>query len=53
VGPTSTRESKRLVNNIPLSLENSSTTELVGQLINALVQAPDELNVQVRNITSG
>ena len=40
-----------LVNNISLSLESSSTTELVGQLVNALVQAPGELTVQVRNST--
>jgi len=40
-----------LVNNISLSLESSSTTELVGQLVNALVQAPGELSVQVRNST--
>lgn len=40
-----------LVNNIALSLENSSTTEVVGQLVNALVQAPGELSVQVRNST--
>ena len=40
-----------LVNNISLSLESSSTTELVGQLVNALVQAPGDLTVQVRNST--
>ncbi|MEK6409538.1 MAG: hypothetical protein AABN34_21660 [Acidobacteriota bacterium] len=40
-----------LVNNISLSLERSSTTERVGQLVNALVQAPGELSVQVRNST--
>jgi len=40
-----------LVNNISLSLESSSTTELVGKLINALVQSPGELSVQVRNST--
>jgi hypothetical protein len=40
-----------LVNNIPLELESSSATELVGRLINALVQAPGELSVQVRNST--
>jgi glucose/arabinose dehydrogenase len=40
-----------LVNNISLSLESSSTTELVGKLVNALVQAPGELSVQVRNST--
>lgn len=40
-----------LVNDISLSLESSSTTELVGQLVNALVQAPGELSVQVRNST--
>lgn len=40
-----------LVNNIELSLESSSTTELVGRLVNALVQAPGELTVQVRNST--
>jgi hypothetical protein len=40
-----------LVNNISLSLERSSTTELVGQLINALVQTPGELSVQIHNST--
>lgn len=40
-----------LVNNISLPLESSSTTELVGQLVNALTQAPGELTVQVRNST--
>lgn len=40
-----------LVNNISLSLESSSTTELVGQLVNALVQVPGDLTVQVRNST--
>ncbi len=40
-----------LVNNISLSLESSSATELVGQLVNALVQAPGDLTVQVRNST--
>jgi len=40
-----------LVNNIALPLESSSTTELVGQLVNALVQSPGELSVQVRNST--
>lgn len=40
-----------LVNNTPLLLESSSTTELVGRLVNSLVQAPGELNVQVRNST--
>jgi glucose/arabinose dehydrogenase len=43
--------SQLLVNNISLALESSSTTELVGQLVNALVQAPGELTVQVRNST--
>lgn len=40
-----------LVNNTPLVLEESSATELVGKLINALVQAPGELTIQVRNST--
>lgn len=40
-----------LVNNISLSLESSSATELVGQLVNALTQAAGELSVQVRNST--
>jgi glucose/arabinose dehydrogenase len=40
-----------LVNNTSLELESSSTTELVGRLVNSLVQAPGELNVQVRNST--
>jgi hypothetical protein len=38
-----------LVNNTSLEIESSSTTELIGRLINGLVQAPGELNVQVRN----
>jgi glucose/arabinose dehydrogenase len=40
-----------LVNNISLVLESSSTTELVGQLVNSLVQSPGDLTVQVRNST--
>lgn len=40
-----------LVNNTPLVLESSSGTELVGRLTNTFVQAPGELNVQVRNST--
>jgi hypothetical protein len=40
-----------LVNNIALALDSSSATELVGKLVNALVQAPGELSVQVRNST--
>lgn len=40
-----------LVNNIPLALESSSTTEMVGQLTNALVATPGTLTVQVRNST--
>jgi hypothetical protein len=40
-----------LVNNTSLALESSSTTELVGRLINAFVQSPGELIVQVRNST--
>jgi hypothetical protein len=40
-----------LVNNISLALESSSTTELVGQLVNSLVQSPGDLTVQVRNST--
>jgi hypothetical protein len=40
-----------LVNNTPLELESSSSTELVGRLVNSLVQAPGELTVQVRNST--
>jgi glucose/arabinose dehydrogenase len=40
-----------LVNNTPLVLESSSATELVGRLVNSLVQAPGELTVQVRNST--
>jgi hypothetical protein len=40
-----------LVNNTALELEVSSATELVGKLINSLVLAPGELNVQVRNST--
>jgi hypothetical protein len=40
-----------LVNNTALVLESSSTTELVGKLVNSLVQSPGELTVQVRNST--
>ena len=40
-----------LVNGATLTLESSSTTELVGQMTNALVAAPGTLNVQVRNST--
>ena len=40
-----------LVNNTPLVLVSSSTTELVGRLINAFSQTPGELTVQVRNST--
>jgi hypothetical protein len=40
-----------LVNSVALSLESSSTTELVGQLTNQMVAAPGELVVQVRNST--
>jgi glucose/arabinose dehydrogenase len=40
-----------LVNGVALTLESSSTTELVGQMTNALVAAPGTLNVQVRNST--
>jgi glucose/arabinose dehydrogenase len=40
-----------LVNNTALELEGSSTTELVGRLVNSLVQTPGELTVQVRNST--
>lgn len=40
-----------LVNNVSLALESSSTTELVGQLVNSLFQAPGDLTVQVRNTT--
>ena len=40
-----------LVNNTSLELMSSSATELVGRLVNSLVQAPGELNVQVRNST--
>jgi hypothetical protein len=40
-----------LVNNTPLELMSSSATELVGRLVNSLVQAPGELSVQVRNST--
>jgi hypothetical protein len=40
-----------LVNNIALALDSSSATELVGKLVNSLVQAPGELSVQVRNST--
>ena len=40
-----------LVNNTSLELESSSSTELVGRLVNTLVQTPGDLNVQVRNST--
>jgi len=40
-----------LVNNTPLAIESSSTTELVGRLVSALAQSAGELNVQVRNST--
>jgi glucose/arabinose dehydrogenase len=40
-----------LVNNVALALENSSPTELIGQVTNAMVAAPGELIVQVRNST--
>lgn len=40
-----------LVNNVALALESSSTTELVGQMTNALVATPATLTVQVRNST--
>lgn len=40
-----------LVNGVALTLESSSTTELVGQMTNALVAAPGTLTVQVRNST--
>lgn len=40
-----------LVNNVALQLESSSTTELVGPMTNAMVAAPGELMVQVRNST--
>lgn len=40
-----------LVNNVPLVLETSSSTELVGQMTKALVAAPGTLTVQVRNST--
>ena len=40
-----------LVNNTALALESSGATELVGRLINAFVQSPGELTVQVRNST--
>lgn len=40
-----------LVNGGALTLESSSPTELVGQMTNALVAAPGNLSVQVRNST--
>jgi len=40
-----------LVNNVALVLESSSSTELVGQLTNALTATPATLTVQVRNST--
>lgn len=40
-----------LVNNTPLELVSSSTTELVGRLTNEFNQTPGELTVQVRNST--
>jgi glucose/arabinose dehydrogenase len=40
-----------LVNNAALGLESSSATELVAPMTNAMVAAPGELIVQVRNST--
>ena len=40
-----------LVNNIPLSLDSSSATEMVGRVTNQMVAAAGELNVQVKNST--
>jgi len=40
-----------LVNSVSLTLESSSTTELVGVLVNSLVQTPGDVTVQVRNST--
>jgi glucose/arabinose dehydrogenase len=40
-----------LVNNAALQLESSSATELVAPMTNAMVAAPGELMVQVRNST--
>jgi hypothetical protein len=40
-----------LVNNTALELESSSATELVAPMTNAMVAAPGELMVQVRNST--
>jgi glucose/arabinose dehydrogenase len=40
-----------LVNGVALVLESSSSTELVGQLTNALTATPATLTVQVRNST--
>ena len=40
-----------LVNNTSLALDSASSTELVGRLVNSLVQVPGDLTVQVRNST--
>jgi len=40
-----------LVNNIPLELESSSATELVGKLTNSTLAVAGDLTVQVRNST--
>ena len=40
-----------LVNNVPLVLDSSSATELVGQFTKQMLASAGELNVQVRNAT--
>lgn len=40
-----------LVNNVPLVLDSSSSTELVGRFTKQQLSSPGELNVQVRNST--
>jgi hypothetical protein len=40
-----------LVNNVPLALESSSATELIGRFANTMFDAPGDLIVQIRNST--
>lgn len=40
-----------LVNNVALELESVTTTELIGRFTGAMVAAPGELTIQVRNST--
>ena len=40
-----------LINNVPLVLDSSSATELVGRFTKQMLSSAGELNVQVRNST--